>query len=54
MSFLAYVAQLKRAIEDTKKMALAFKRANEMEYAKRALARMKVMQDEVASVGEIE
>ena len=43
----AYLAQVRQAITDTKSMAVQFKRGNKLDLAKRALARIKIMQDEV-------
>lgn len=42
--------QVKKSIAETKRTALAFKRLNDLEMAKRALARAKIMQDEVDEV----
>jgi hypothetical protein len=48
----AYVTQLRQAIERTKTMAVAFKKAGQLEYAKRALQRMKIMQAEADEVDQ--
>ncbi|KAI3636021.1 hypothetical protein MIR68_005902 [Amoeboaphelidium protococcarum] len=41
-----YLAQLKQSIEDHKQMALRFKQLGNLDYARKALARVKVMQSE--------
>jgi hypothetical protein len=50
LTMSAYIENVKTAVADTKKMALAFKRGGKMELAKMALMRVKVMNDEVAEV----
>jgi hypothetical protein len=45
-----YVKNVRTAVARTKQIALLMKRKNELDYAKRALVRMKWMQQEVDEV----
>jgi hypothetical protein len=48
--FEGYIAQVKKATETVKKMALDFRRLGRMDLAKRALEHVKIMTAEVAEV----
>ncbi|KAI3654953.1 hypothetical protein MP228_000333 [Amoeboaphelidium protococcarum] len=49
-----YLAQLKQSIEDHKQMALRFKQLGNLDYARKALARIKVMQQEYEEASQQE
>ncbi|KAI3650410.1 hypothetical protein MP228_003891 [Amoeboaphelidium protococcarum] len=49
-----YLAQLKQSIEDHKQMALRFKQLGNLDYARKALARIKVMQSEYEEASQQE
>lgn len=48
-----YLAQLKTAIAESKKLALKFKNLQRLDYAKRALERAKLMEKEADEVDEM-
>lgn len=47
---LDYIAKVKKSLEETKKLALVFKKAGKMDEAKKAMARIKLMTQEIEEV----
>ncbi|RKP04525.1 hypothetical protein THASP1DRAFT_33699, partial [Thamnocephalis sphaerospora] len=50
LTLAAYIADVRRCIDRTKQQALLFKRAGRSDKAREALARLRIMQEEVAEV----